>query len=48
MSGPLQRYLDGVGRGEYQPDESQKIALRLLQKLFDEIGAASDVSLIHI
>ena len=42
MSGPLQRYLDGVGRGEYQPDESQKIALGLLQRLFDEIGTSAD------
>ena len=42
MSGPLQRYLDGVSRGEYQPDESQKVALRLLQRLFDEIGASAD------
>jgi len=38
MSGPLQRYLDGVGRGEYQSDESQEVALRLLQKLFDEFA----------
>ena len=42
MSGPLQRYLDGVSRGEYQADESQKVALRLLQRLFDEIGASAD------
>jgi cell division protein ZapE len=38
MPGPLQRYLDGVGRGEYQSDESQEVALRLLQKLFDEFA----------
>ena len=42
MSGPLQRYLDGVSRGEYQSDESQEVALRLLQKLFDEIAATGD------
>jgi cell division protein ZapE len=42
MPGPLQRYLDGVGRGEYQRDESQEVALRLLQKLFDEIDALPD------
>ena len=42
MSGPLQRYLDGVSRGEYQRDESQEVALGLLQKLFDEIDASAD------
>ena len=42
MSGPMQRYLDGVSRGEYQLDESQKVALQLLQRLFDELGAASE------
>lgn len=42
MPGPLQRYLDGVNRGEYQADESQEVALRLLQKLFDEIVTTAD------
>ena len=42
MSGPLQLYLDGVRRGEFQRDESQEVALRLLQKLFDEINASGD------
>ena len=42
MLGPLQRYLDGVGRGEYQRDESQEVALQLLQKLFDKIVALAD------
>jgi len=42
MPGPLQRYLDGVSRGEYQRDESQEVALRLLQKLFDEIDASAN------
>ena len=41
MSGPLQRYLDGVDRGDYQPDESQEIALRLLQKLFDDVSTSA-------
>ena len=45
MPGPLQRYLDGVSRGEYQRDESQEVALRLLQKLFDEIEASADQKL---
>ncbi len=42
MLGPLQRYLKGVDRGEYQRDDSQEVALRLLQKLFDEISASVD------
>jgi cell division protein ZapE len=42
MSGPLQRYLDGVSRGEYKRDESQEVALRLLQKLFDDIDTSAD------
>ncbi|MBT5701137.1 MAG: cell division protein ZapE [Gammaproteobacteria bacterium] len=42
MLGPLQRYLKGVDQGEYQRDDSQEVALRLLQKLFDEISASVD------
>ena len=42
MAGPLQLYLDGVSLGKYQRDESQEVALRLLQKLFDEIDASAD------
>lgn len=40
MLGPLQRYLKGVERGEYQRDDSQEVALTLLQKLFDDISAS--------
>ena len=42
MPGPLQRYLDGVSRGEYQWDESQEVGLRLLQDLSDDIGASAN------
>jgi predicted ATPase len=45
MAGPLQLYLDGVSLGKYQRDESQEVALRLLQKLFDEIEASADQKL---
>lgn len=40
MSGPLQRYDAGVRSGEFQFDEAQHQALKLLQALFEELQAA--------
>lgn len=40
MTGPLKRYQQGIANGEFAPDESQEIALRLLQSLHDELCRA--------
>ncbi len=37
MSGPLERYEAGLKSGEYQSDESQHEAVKLLQALFDDL-----------
>lgn len=42
MAGPLERYDQGVRLGEFQFDEAQHEALKLLQSLFEELNEHQD------
>ncbi len=42
MSGPEQRYEDGIANNELENDDSQREAVRLLQSLYEELCASEN------